>query len=244
LAFCSTARLIGYAAAHLIESATLPRERIVIPAPSLNSRQSDLFQGHRSAPRGCRSGKTLPPTGSGPTINVSPWMRVDAGIADMFPRWCGLEGNGQVMAKSAAAVRSDPYRNFRFRVEIDGIVAAGFSEVQIGETVTDVIDYREGNEPAHVRKLPGLHKFGNVTLMRGMMASMELVNWHRQVQAGDNARRNVVVVVMDESGTDQARFVIHAAWPAKYAIGALNGNGNEALIEILELVNEGIERVA
>ncbi len=80
------------------------------------------------------------------------------------------------MAKSAAAVRSDPYRNFRFRVEIDGIVAAGFSEVQIGETVTEVIDYREGNEPFHVRKLPGLHKFGNVTLTRGMTASMELVN--------------------------------------------------------------------
>jgi hypothetical protein len=36
-------------------------------------------------------------------------------------------------------------------VEIDGIVAAGFSEVQIGETVTEVIDYREGNEPLHVR---------------------------------------------------------------------------------------------
>jgi phage tail-like protein len=150
------------------------------------------------------------------------------------------------MAKSAAAVRSDPYRNFRFRVEIDGIVAAGFSEVQIGETVTEVIDYREGNEPFHLRKLPGLHKFGNVTLTRGMTASMELVNWHRQVQAGDtvNARRNVVVIVMDESGTDQARFAIHAAWPAKYAVGALNGNGNEVLIETLELVNEGIERVA
>jgi phage tail-like protein len=79
-----------------------------------------------------------------------------------------------------------------------------------------------------------------------MTASMELVNWYRQVQAGDtaNGRRNVVVIVMDESGTDQARFAIHAAWPAKYAVGALNGNGNEVLIETLELVNEGIERVA
>jgi phage tail-like protein len=71
------------------------------------------------------------------------------------------------MAKSAAAVRSDPYRNFRFRVEIDGILAAGFSEVQIGESVTEVIDYREGNEPAHVRKLPGLQKFGIVTRDEG-----------------------------------------------------------------------------
>ena len=149
------------------------------------------------------------------------------------------------MAKSAAAVRSDPYRNFRFRVEIDGILAAGFSEVQIGESMTEVIDYREGNEPAHVRKLAGLQKFGIVTLTRGMTASMELVNWHRQAQAGDtaNARRNVVVIVMDESGTDQARFAIHAAWPAKYAVGSLDGKGNEVLIETLDLVNEGIERV-
>src|SRR5258706_7705268 len=105
------------------------------------------------------------------------------------------------MDYSADVVRYYTYRNFRLRVEIDGIVAAGFSEVQIGETVTEVIDYREGNEPFHLRKLPGLHKFGNVTLTRGMTASMELVNWHRQVQAADtaNARRNVVVIVMDES---------------------------------------------
>ena len=108
------------------------------------------------------------------------------------------------------------------------------------------IEYREGNEPAHVRKLPGLHRFGNLMLTRGMTASMELINWNRQVQAGDtaNARRNVAVIVMDESGTDRARFVIHDAWPAKYTVGALNGNGNEVLIETLELVNEGIERVA
>jgi phage tail-like protein len=146
----------------------------------------------------------------------------------------------------AAAGRHDPYRNFRFRVEIDGISVAGFSEAQIGETVTEAIDYREGNEPNRVRKLPGLHKFGNVTLKCGMTASMALYDWHKLILDGDtgNARRNLAVIVMDESGIDQARFAIHDAWPAKYAVGALNGKGNEVLIETLELANEGIERVA
>ena len=104
--------------------------------------------------------------------------------------------------------RRDPYRNFRFRVEIDGLAAAGFSEVSIGETVTDVIDYREGNEPTHVRKLPGLQKFGNVTLKRGMTASMDLYSWHKQILDGDigAARRNVAVTVLDQSGADAARF--------------------------------------
>ena len=59
-------------------------------------------------------------------------------------------------------------------------------------------------------------------------------------------QRPAVTVERHSWDTDQARFVIHAAWPAKYAVGALNGNGdgNEILIETLELVNEGIERVA
>ena len=35
------------------------------------------------------------------------------------------------------AQRKDPYRNFRFRLEIDAITQAGFSEVAIAETSTD-----------------------------------------------------------------------------------------------------------
>jgi len=146
---------------------------------------------------------------------------------------------------AASEARRDPYRNFRFRVEIDGIVSAGFSEVSIGETVTEAIDYREGNEPTHVRKLPGLQKFANVTLKRGMTASMDLYDWHKQIMDGDigNARRNVAITVLDQSGADAARFHIHDAWPVKYQAGDLNAKGNEVLIETLELVNEGIERV-
>lgn len=151
------------------------------------------------------------------------------------------------MAKQAkaAAGRRDPYRNFRFRVEIDGVISAGFSEAVIGETVTEAIDYREGNEPTRVRKLPGLHKFANVTLKRGMTASMDLYNWHKQILDNDigNARRNIAITVLDQSGQAAARFHIHDAWPVKYQAGDLNAKGNEVLIETLELANEGIERV-
>jgi phage tail-like protein len=142
--------------------------------------------------------------------------------------------------------RQDPYRNFRFRLEIDGSASAGFSEVSIGETTTDILDYREGNEPAHVRKLAGLCKFGNVTLKRGMTASLEIFRWYKQVLDGDtaNARRNVAIIITDESGADQARFIVSNAWPAKYRVGDLDAKGNEVIIETLELANEGIERVA
>ena len=140
--------------------------------------------------------------------------------------------------------RHDPLRNFRFRLEIDGIHAAGFSEVAIAPTTTEVIDYREGTDP-HVRKLSGLTKHGTVTLKRGVTASLELFQWHRQIVSGQLAtsRKQVVIVVQDEAGADIARYVVSEAWPVKYDPGDLNAKGNEVFIETLELVNEGVERV-
>jgi len=52
-----------------------------------------------------------------------------------------------------------------------------------------------------------------------------------------------VIVVQDEAGVDSARFVISDAWPVKYDPSDLMAKGNEVLIELLELANEGIERV-
>jgi len=141
--------------------------------------------------------------------------------------------------------RKDPIRNMRFRLEIDGIQQAGFSEVMIAEQTTDAIDYREGTEPTHVRKLPGLTKYGNITLKWGVTDSMELYNWHKAVTAGQiaSSRKQVAIVIIDESGADKARYLVSEAWPIKYDPSDLNAKGNEVFIELLELANEGVERV-
>ena len=63
----------------------------------------------------------------------------------------------------ATGSRNDPYRGFNFRVEIDGITQAGFQEVSGLDTSTDAVDYREGTDPNHTRKLTGLNKFAAIT---------------------------------------------------------------------------------
>ena len=141
-------------------------------------------------------------------------------------------------------MRRDPLRNFRFRLEIGGIREAHFTEVTGFDTTTDVIDYREGDDPTHVRKLPGLNKYGNVTLKRGITDSMDLYNWYKDVVAGKVRRETVAVVVQDEEGKDKARFQITEAWPCKYDPMDLNAKGNDVSIETLELCNEGVERTA
>jgi phage tail-like protein len=144
--------------------------------------------------------------------------------------------------------RIDPIRNFRYRLEIDNITQAGFSEVHISETTIDMVEYREGTDPPHMRKLSGLTKYGNVSLKWGVTiggSALDMFKWHTAVSAGqikDN-RKKVVVIAQDEAGADAARFVITDAWPVKYNITDLQAKGNEVLIEVLELANEGIERV-
>jgi phage tail-like protein len=98
-----------------------------------------------------------------------------------------------------------------------------------------------------VRKLSGLTKYGNITLKYGLATGangLELFKWHKDVSTGQvkENRKDVAIVVQDEAGVDSARFVVSNAWPVKYDPSDLNGKGNEVLIELLELVNEGIER--
>jgi phage tail-like protein len=95
----------------------------------------------------------------------------------------------------------------------------------------------------------GLTKYGNITLKWGLTVggtALDLFKWHADVSAGQikEKRKKVVIVVQDEAGADNARFVVTDAWPVKYDPSDLNAKGNEVMIELLELANEGIERVA
>lgn len=144
------------------------------------------------------------------------------------------------------AGRKNPYRNFRFLVEIDGIVQAGFSEVTVPDTSTDVVEYREGSEEPRLRKLSGLNKFGNVTLKWGTTDSLEFFNWRKLVMQGKmkDARKNMAVILMDEEGNPAARWEFENAWPNKYDPADLNAKGNDVAIESVEIVHEGMKRVS
>ncbi|MDD4767589.1 MAG: phage tail protein [Desulfotomaculaceae bacterium] len=144
----------------------------------------------------------------------------------------------------ATGQRKDPLRNFRFRIEIDGLQQAGFSEVSGFDNTVDVIDYREGTDPTHVRKLSGLTKYGNITLKWGVTDSMEIYNWHKAVVDGNVQRKNISIIAVDEAGGDQARWEIVNAWPTKYDPPDFNAKGNEVGIETLEIVHEGMTRVS
>ncbi|NTU32803.1 phage tail protein [Brevibacillus sp. HB1.1] len=140
------------------------------------------------------------------------------------------------------ADRKDPYRKFRYRIEMDGIQQAGFSEVSGFDASVDVVEYREGNEVITPRKLPGLAKYGNITLKWGVTDSMDLYNWMQDTIQGKVARKTVTIIAINEAGDDVATWKVIEAWPTKYTAPDFNGTSSEVAIEQLEIAHEGMTR--
>jgi phage tail-like protein len=138
--------------------------------------------------------------------------------------------------------RSDPYRGFNFRVEIDGITQAGFQEVSGLDATTDPVDYREGTDPNHVRKLAGMNKYSPISLKRGITDSDELWKWRQTVIDGKAKRMNGSIVLMDEAGNDKLRWNFVNAWPSKWTGPAFNSTGNAIAIETLEITHEEVKK--
>jgi len=136
----------------------------------------------------------------------------------------------------------DPFASFNFKLEIEGITVAGFSEVTGGNTESNVIDYREGNEAIAPRKLSGLNKYGNITLKRGMSLDKQLYEWRKTVVDGDITRKNLSIVLQNEKHDEVARWNIFNAWISKLSIADLKANANEIAIETVELTHEGLVR--
>ena len=138
--------------------------------------------------------------------------------------------------------RNDPYGQFNFLIEIDGVVKGGFSEVSGLTTDTNMIEYREGNEgQGTVRKLPGLMKYNNVVLKRGWTKDRSLWNWRKQVIDGKTKRASGAIVLLDEARQPALRWEFREGWPSKWEGPALNGKTSEVAIETLEIAHEGLE---
>ena len=138
--------------------------------------------------------------------------------------------------------RNDPYRGFNFRLEIDGLTVAAFSEASGLIAEGDPVDYREGADMVNsVRKLSGLRKYQNIILKRGYTQNNELWAWYRNIANGTPDRRDGSVVLMDEAHQDVLRWNFRNAWLNKVEGPHLNATGNEVAMESIELCHEGVD---
>lgn len=137
--------------------------------------------------------------------------------------------------------RSDPFRSFRFRVEIDGLHQAGFQAVSGLERLCQIEPYREGGINDFEHQLVTLTTYPPLVLKRGLVGT-DLWDWHKEVIAGNIERRTISVVLLNEENGEGWHWVVVGAFPVKWTGAELDAGSNGIATESVEFAHQGLTR--
>jgi len=135
-----------------------------------------------------------------------------------------------------------PLPTFHFTVDWGG-KRIGFSEVSGLTIENSVIEYREGSSPEYSSiKMPGIRKFSNITLKRGVVKSdNEFFKWLSTIKLNKVERRDLTISLLNEEHQPVMVWKVRNAFPVKLEGPILKASGNEVAIESIEIAHEGLE---
>ena len=142
---------------------------------------------------------------------------------------------------SAQSTSVWPLPKFHFQVKWDAEVMS-FQEVSGLDIEAQPIEYRHGDSPEFSTiKMPGIKKFGNVTMKKGVFKSdNKFWDWFNQIKMNTIKRVPVTISLLDETGGPTMVWTLANAWPTKLTATDLKSDGNEVSIESIEITHEGI----
>jgi phage tail-like protein len=139
--------------------------------------------------------------------------------------------------------RNDPFVNFAFRVEIDGIEVFGFQEVSGLVNETDIYEYQEGGENQYTHKLIGQTKFSNIVLKHGITTDNSIYEWRQKVIDGDipSAKKSGTVTLFNKRGGENKSWKFKNGWPSKLQVEPFNSMANTISVSLVEIAVESVE---
>lgn len=134
-----------------------------------------------------------------------------------------------------------PLPKFHFQVKWDSAVMS-FEEVSGLDAEAQPIEYRHGDSPVFSAiKMPGLKKYGNVTMKKGVFKSdNKFWDWFNQIKMNTIKRVPVTISLLDEEGKPTMVWTLTNAWPTKVTGTDLKAEGNEVAIDTIEIAHEGL----
>ena len=134
-----------------------------------------------------------------------------------------------------------PLLTCHFEVNWGG-TRTSFSEITGLSIDHDVVEYRDGSSKDYsVTKMPGLAKYGNIVLKRGIVkGDNEFYDWIKTIKLNQVERRDITISLLDEEHNPVVTWNVEGAWPVKLDSPVLNADASEVAIETLELAHEGL----
>jgi phage tail-like protein len=140
----------------------------------------------------------------------------------------------------------DLLTSFNFVIEWDNGKSETFRKMSGITMETEVIEHKEVTAQGKmiIRKVPGAHKWGEVTLERRKDSSTALQDWHKKVTDGDidGARCSGTIHMKDSMGSTVSSWNFENAWPSKYSQSDVDAGSNEIALETIVIQHEGMFR--
>ena len=139
------------------------------------------------------------------------------------------------------ARRQDPFRGFRYVIEMEGLVSGGFLRVKGLSREVRVESYKEGGVNEYEHKLASNVTYPNLVLERGL-ALDDLWKWAQAAADGDVQRRNLWIRLQDEANDKAWAWEIAQAIPVKWSASDLDATSQQVVMESLELAHHGLRK--
>ena len=131
-----------------------------------------------------------------------------------------------------------PPVSFHFRVEVIGLLSdkdTRFAEAGGLSLEITTEEVPEGGENRFAQRYPGLAKYPDLVLKRGMLVKSAIFNWIRDCLEGVTVEpKNVDVILLNENHEPLVTWHVVNAFPVKWGVSDFNATGNTVVIETLQ----------
>jgi phage tail-like protein len=154
-----------------------------------------------------------------------------------------IGGPGAFVAAASriTGIRDNPYLGYNFLVEIQGLIAGGFTEVTGLDITTEVEERREGGVNDHAYKLPKTSSLANLRLIKGVTDIDMLWPWYLDVVAGKVARRHGTIYLLNQIGVPVMWWNFVRAYPIAWEGPRFDAANSLVLSSAMTLAHEGLD---
>lgn len=136
----------------------------------------------------------------------------------------------------------DALTSHNFGLQIDGVMVEYLQEVSGMSQEQDVIEFQQVSAQGKpvTKKMPGVKKAGDCTVVRGMTQSKAFDEWITQSVSGQmtTARKNASIIVMDYQNNPVKRYNMRNAWCSKIEASTVKAGEAAALTETVTITFE------
>ena len=140
-----------------------------------------------------------------------------------------------------------PLPVYNYRVEI-GSDTVAFSEVSGLSIKYDTVTYKEsptesGSPGPRVMYMPAQGTPANITLKKGLVRGTSIAtffNWINSIQINQVEKKDIYIRLCDEVGAPVISWRVINAFPTQLDAPTFDANSNDASIETMQLMADGI----